>query len=154
RACRAAEPRIPAPVRAGSWQRRDEPSFRPMRPRFFLLVAALLSLPPLSSALADDAPSRVRELEDEAKALAPLVHTALARAFLAAVPRLPSISPRTVYRDSARTRAWSAREAQQLPDTLRAKLVARTLDERFYYDTRYGSPLAYVRALEILGRHG
>jgi SAM-dependent methyltransferase len=59
-----------------------------------------------------------------------------------------------VYRDSARTHAWTAREAAALPDSVRARLVPRTLDEAFYYDTRYGSPLAYVRALEILGEHG
>jgi SAM-dependent methyltransferase len=103
---------------------------------------------------AADAPSRVQQLQDEARALGPLVHTALARDFLDAVPRLPHVEPRTVYRDSARTHAWTAREAAALPDSVRARLVPRTLDEAFYYDTRYGSPLAYVRALEILGEHG
>jgi SAM-dependent methyltransferase len=103
---------------------------------------------------AADTPSRVQQLQDEAHALAPLVHTQLAREFLGAVPRLPHVAPRTVYRDSARTHAWTAREAAALPDSVRARLVPRTLDEAFYYDTRYGSPLAYVRALEILGEHG
>ena len=117
-------------------------------------ILALLALAPLNAPRAEDAPSRVRELEAEARALAPLVKTKLARDFLAAVPKLPGVSPRTVYRDSARTHAWSAREAAALPDSVRAKLVPRTLDETFYYDTRYGSPLAYVRALEILGLHG
>ena len=103
---------------------------------------------------AADAPSRVQQLQDEARALRPLVHSALARDFLHVVPRLPHVEPRTVYRDSARTHAWTAREAAALPDSVRARLVSRTLDEAFYYDTRYGSPLAYVRALEILGQHG
>ena len=119
-----------------------------------LLATALLALVLAPVALADDAPSRVAELQAEAKALAPLFKTPLVRDFLAAVPKLPSVEPRTVYRDSARTRAWSAREAAQLPDSVRAKLVARTLDEHFYYDTRYGSPLAYARALELLGGRG
>ena len=114
-----------------------------------LAVVAACATP----ALGQDSTSRVVQLQKEAKALAPLVQTSLAREFLAQVPRLPSIAPRTVYRDSARTRAWSAREAGTLPDSVRAKLVARTLDEKFYYDTRYGSPLAYVRALELLGFH-
>jgi hypothetical protein len=103
---------------------------------------------------AGDAPSRVAQLGDEAKALAPLFKTPLVREFLAAVPKLPSIQPRTVYRDSARTHAWSARQAEQLPDSVRSRLVPRTLDEKFYYDTRYGSPLAYARALEVLGQNG
>jgi SAM-dependent methyltransferase len=103
---------------------------------------------------AEPAPSRVQQLQAEAKTLAPLVRTPLARDFLAAVPRLPSVQPRTVYRDSARTRVWTEREALALPDSVRAKLVSRVLDEKYYYDTRYGSPLAYVRALEILGQQG
>ncbi len=105
-------------------------------------------------ALAQDDSSRVTKLRQEADALAPLVRTPLARDFLAAVPKLPRVAPRTVYRDSARTRAWSEREALALPDSVRAKLVPRVLDEKYYYDTRYGSPLAYVRALELLGRNG
>jgi hypothetical protein len=113
-------------------------------------VALLL----FSVAHAAAAPSRVQQLREEARALAPLVHTALARDFLGAVPWLPHVEPRTVYRDSARTRAWTAREAAALPDSVRSRLVPRTLDEAFYYDTRYGSPLTYVRALEILGEHG
>ena len=117
-------------------------------------MAVALALAACSVALAADAPSRVEELQAEAKALAPLYKTSLVRDFLAAVPKLPSVQPRTVYRDSARTHAWSAREAEQLPDSVRAKLVPRTLDEAFYYDTRYGSPLAYSRALELLGGSG
>jgi hypothetical protein len=117
-------------------------------------LSVVLVLVQFSVAHAADAPSRVQQLQDEARALAPLVHTALARDFLGVVPRLPHVEPRTVYRDSAHTRAWTAREAAALPDSVRARLVPRTLDEAFYYDTRYGSPLAYVRALEILGEHG
>lgn len=107
-----------------------------------------------SARAADTAPSHLATLAAQADSLRPLVRTALARDFLAQVPKLPRIAPRTVYRDSARTRAWSTREAAALPDSTRAKLVPRELDERFYYDTRYGSPLAYARALEILGEHG
>ena len=120
-------------------------------PKVLIAICALAASLP---ALAADAPSRVEELRAEAKALAPLYKTSLVRDFLAAVPKLPSVQPRTVYRDSARTHAWSAREAEQLPDSVRAKLVPRTLDEAFYYDTRYGSPLAYSRALELLGGSG
>lgn len=126
--------------------------------RLLLMVhcaAAVLLARPVAAGAADaPAPSRVQQLQSEARVLAPLVHTPLARAFLSAVPRLPHVQQRTVYRDSARTRAWSAREAAAFPDSVRARLVPRTLDEAFYYDTRYGTPLAYVRALEILGQHG
>lgn len=115
-------------------------------------IAALLLV--AHDASAEDAPSHLTTLAEQSRALQPLVRTELARDFLAQVPKLPHIEPRTVWRDSARTRAWSASEAAALPDSVRAWLVPRTLDERFYYDTRYGSPLAYVRALELLGEHG
>ena len=118
------------------------------------LAATTAAFAPAAPTDADTAPSRVAELQAEAKALGPLFKTALVRDFLAAVPKLPAVQTRTVYRDSTRTRAWSAREAAQLPDSVRATLVPRTLDEKFYYDTRYGSPLAYARALEVLGTHG
>ena len=84
----------------------------------------------------------------------PLVMNDLTRRFLAATGELPHVTTRTIYRDSARTRAWSAREFAALPDTQRARLVPRELDEAFYYDTRYGTPLAYARVLEILAANG
>jgi hypothetical protein len=110
--------------------------------------------PATSQDTSNVAPSRVTQLQEEAKALGPLYRTPLVRDFLAAAPKLPRVQPRTIYRDSTRTHAWSAHAAALLPDSVRSKLVARTLDEQFYYDTRYGSPLAYARALEVLGESG
>src|SRR5262249_3517744 len=49
-----------------------------------------------------------------------------------------------------RTRYWSATEAEALPAEVRDSMLTRTLDESFYYTTRYGSPLAYLRPLELL----
>src|SRR5512134_3146519 len=60
-----------------------------------LALVALAAVP----ALAQDSTSRVAKLQAEAKALAPLVRTPLARDFLAAVPKLPRVAPRTIYRD-------------------------------------------------------
>ena len=100
------------------------------------------------------APTRLERFREEAAALQPLVSQDLTRRFLAATAHLPSVTTRTIYRDSARTRAWSAAEAAALPDTQRARLVPRELDEAFYYDTRYGTPLAYARVLELLAAHG
>jgi hypothetical protein len=120
-----------------------------------LLAASLVcAAPARAQGAARDTTSRVEQLQGEAKALAPLFKTPLVRDFLAAVPMLPGVQPRTVYRDSARTSAWSARQAEQLPDSVRSRLVPRVLDEKFYYDTRYGSPLAYARALEVVGQNG
>lgn len=99
-------------------------------------------------------PSRLDRFAEEVKALEPLVAHNLTRRFLAATTGLPRVATRTIYRDSARTRAWSALAHASLPDTQRARLVSRELDEGFYYDTRYGTPLAYARVLDILAQHG
>jgi hypothetical protein len=104
----------------------------------------------LAAAPAPDDTSAVAELQREAQSLAPLATTQLGRRFLAGTDALPHVAPRTVFYDSTRTRYWSASEAQALPPAVRDSMLTRTLDESFYYTTRYGSPLAYLRPLELL----
>ena len=41
-----------------------------------------------------------------------------------------------------------------IPQEMRDTLVTRTLDEQFYYFTRYGTPLAYSRPLDLLAAAG
>jgi SAM-dependent methyltransferase len=94
------------------------------------------------------------DLRRQALALLPLVRSEPARAFLQAVPSLPHIEPRTVFHDSTRTRYWTAAEAAALPEPQRGRLVPRSLDEDFYYLTRYGSPLAYARGLDLAAAQG
>lgn len=122
--------------------------------RWFLVVMLAASPALAADATAPDSASPVARLQAEAAALRPLFRTAVVGSFLDAAAKLPRIEPRTIFCDSARTRCWTSAEVEALPDTLRARLVERTLDERFYYDTRYGSPLAYARALEILAQAG
>ncbi|MBC7806800.1 MAG: hypothetical protein H7145_11680 [Akkermansiaceae bacterium] len=45
-------------------------------------------------------------------------------------------------------------EADKMDAARRKSLTAVTIGESFYYNTRYGSPLAYARPLEILGESG
>lgn len=120
------------------------------------LALALALLAPIARA-AEPTPAAlaaVAKLRADADSLRPLVRSPLARAFLAATADLAPGSARTVWRDSARTRWWNDRDARALPDSVRAKLVSRDLDDSFFWNTRYGSPLAYTRALEIAARHG
>jgi hypothetical protein len=126
-----------------------------MRPSGFVLLALLVpSLAAAQPAAPADTLTPVQQIRADAKALAPQMPSTLARRFLAAAEALPAIAPRTMVRDSAGRNWWNEAQAASLPDTQRARLVTRTLDERFYYNTRYGSPLAYARALEVLARHG
>jgi SAM-dependent methyltransferase len=117
-----------------------------------LLIIALAS--PCAAIAAPADTTALGLLRADADSLRTLVRSPLGRAFLAVTAELPRITPRVVWRDSARTAAWTDAEAGSLPDSLRSRLVSRELDESFYWNTRYGSPLAYVRALELLSENG
>jgi hypothetical protein len=73
---------------------------------------------------------------------------------LRAASDLPAVPPRTVYREAATGTYYSQKEAERLSEDRRQKLVPIPLDESFYYNTKYGCPLAYVRPLELLGQAG
>jgi SAM-dependent methyltransferase len=86
-------------------------------------------------------------LKSEAAALEPLAKTPLSKSFLSAVPRLPAPGKRTVFQDTGTKKYFAGQDEQ-------SSRKAIELDDRFYYDTKYGSPLAYVRAMELLGEAG
>ncbi len=119
-------------------------------------VAALAWRPaearPLAAAA--DTSTTLRELRDQARALGPLFAAPLVHDFLAGAARLPTVAPRLVAFDSSRTHYWDARDHAALSDAEKAPLLTRTLGESFYYNTRYGTPLAYARPLEILSEAG
>jgi len=99
-----------------------------------------------------EAPSAVDLLREQAAAVAPLVGTPLSRAFLGAVADLPPVeTPRVVYYNRETRDAVTEAEAAALDDSVRAAYERRELDDHFYYFTRYGTPLAFVRALELTG---
>jgi hypothetical protein len=119
-------------------------------------LAALLLLLVASPAYASSGEDTTATfaLRAEAKAAKPLAHSNPGKAFLDATRSLPHVTPRVVWVDSSRTHAWTDAEARSLADTTRARLVRRERDEFFYYNTRYGSPLAYLRPIELLAAHG
>ena len=100
------------------------------------------------------APTVVDALRAEAAAVRPLVDSDLARAFLDATAALPAVQPRTVWGTADRSRWYTAEQAAALGEAERAALTERTLDEAFYWNTRYGSPVAYARAIDIAAHHG
>jgi len=123
-----------------------------VRSALFALLIALAATGIARAEVADT--TALGRLRADAVSLRPLASAPLTRAFLEATALLPRVSPRVVWRDSARTRAWTDTEAALLPDSLRTRLVRRELDETFYWNTRYGSPLSYLRPLEILAANG
>lgn len=123
-----------------------------------LLAAALVAhaapAPASAPSAAADTSTTLAALRDEAKALRPLFQSQLVTAFLDGAALLPSPGPRTIWFDSSRTHYYNAKAFAALPETARARHITRTLGESFYYNTRYGTPLAYARPLEILASHG
>jgi SAM-dependent methyltransferase len=101
-----------------------------------------------------ESPSGVELLRREAVALGPLVESKLGKSVLAATPDLPAVTPRTLYVNEAKRRYFTEAAAKSLGQEARRKLTRLPVDESFYYNTKYGSPLAYVRPVELLGRAG
>lgn len=90
----------------------------------------------------------------EANGLLPLVKTDLGQRFLRATDSIPNVATRTIYRDDNRREFFSPAEAEKLPAERRMRLAVLQHDEERYYYTRYGSPLANVRALELAAQYG
>jgi SAM-dependent methyltransferase len=98
--------------------------------------------------------SVVKGLQAEARSLASMVSTKLANDFLNATRYLPNISPRTIYQDPQTRGYYSKDQAERLPAEQLKALLPAQIDEYRYYHTKYGSPLAYVRAVELIGQNG
>lgn len=96
----------------------------------------------------------LQRLADEAAALRPIAVSGLTLRFLDAARALPAIGTRSVYLNEVTREYFSPAERDRLPEAQRAKLVAIELDEYRYYYTKYGSPLAYLRPLEVAAAHG
>lgn len=108
-----------------------------------------------SSAPAKEAPSAstiIAQMNDEAAALRPLYPAPIVQKFLDAVKTLPAVKQRTLI--------WNrdARQARLVPPgpvpTTQPGERILELPEQYYYTTRYGTPLAYARPMQILGDAG
>ena len=113
----------------------------------FLSSAAPESDPP-------DGAEGVVRLRQEARALEPLVTSTVGRSFLQATPRLPAIAPRKLFFDEAKKTYRTEADAASLSEKERTALKPFPVDESFYYTTKYGSPLAYARPVDLLGDNG
>lgn len=99
------------------------------------------------------APAPIETLRAEALALAPLVETPLARRWLARAGELKEPETRVVFRDRSGD-YLSVRRAATLSKEIKGEMRRVRVPAAFYYTTRYGSPLAYARILDLAARHG
>jgi hypothetical protein len=124
--------------------------------------ASSASAPPLPPALARrlDGGTVVEQLRAEAAMVMHTVECDATRRLLINTSWLPVVESRTVHRD-AKTGAvvshatWEALSKTDRADpspTDRSAYAPLELDEEFYYYTRYGSPLAYARPLDLIAK--
>src|SRR5207253_2358590 len=123
---------------------RDDPAMRRLRD------LARASSKPAASARAELA--GVDAIRREAGDMELLVQSDLARAFIHATADQPTIAPRTIYRTNDRSAYYTARQVAQLGQEQKKDLTAVTVGEQVYYTTKYGTPLAYARPLDLLGQ--
>lgn len=118
------------------------------------LLAAPPSSAPAPAASAPAMPAGLEKLRAESLALGPMMRQALSRDFLAAVATLHPIPPRRIYRDPATKKFYSKADLFTFKPAERRKFESQVVDETLYFNTRYGTPLAYARPLELLGAAG
>ncbi|NNF05302.1 MAG: hypothetical protein HKN21_00945 [Candidatus Eisenbacteria bacterium] len=94
------------------------------------------------------------KLKAEAQELRGLFTTELSQSFLEATNFLPEPSARTIMYNKAERKAYTlAQTATMNPHDLHG-YEEEVLEPTFYYNTKYGTPLAFCRVVEILGSHG
>jgi hypothetical protein len=104
---------------------------------------------------AQDDSTAVEYLSIEARALMPLVTSQPAKKFLDAVKDLPTpTEPRVAYINRTTHSVKSAMEYHELSDSAKTGYERREFDDVYYYYTRYGTPLAFVRPLDLVGNAG
>ncbi len=104
---------------------------------------------PIEARRADTA---LGQLRLEAKDAEPLVTTAFAKRFLAATEKLPPVKTRKLYHTKDKKRFYSQKEHDGLDAAAKAELTMIEIDEEIYYNTKFGSPISYVRALDLLAK--
>jgi SAM-dependent methyltransferase len=114
----------------------------------FLLALCLCALPRAAEA------ATAAELVAQAQTLAPLVKQDVGKEFLSATAQLPTRAPRDVYTDAKKRLSMTPTQWAALPDAEKNTYAKATHNEAFYYATYYGSPIAYVRALDVAGQFG
>jgi SAM-dependent methyltransferase len=121
-------------------------------------LAAASLLTPTQSVRAQEKPAAdapaaitgVARIRQDAAALRPYFKTPLALRFLDATADLPTVPARRIYIDSAAKAYVSEEAAAKRSDADRAKLKPVDINETVYYGTKYGTPIAYARPLEVL----
>jgi hypothetical protein len=118
---------------------------------FASLALVLLLQPP--AAEAPQVPPTEQMLQ-EAALIGPQATSSFAKQLLAGYGCLQPITPSVAYVNKETRAAISSEEAAKMTEAQLAGYAKKDIDDAFYYFTRYGTPVAFVRPVEILGQAG
>jgi hypothetical protein len=96
----------------------------------------------------------VRQLMAEADTLSSMAQSDLAKNFLRATRSLPAVGVRKAWQRPNNQTYVAQSKYAEIAEIERNKLVVVELDEYRYYYTKYGSPLGYMRLLEVAANNG
>ena len=121
-------------------------------PALKIVLAASLCIASISSAQDKSSePTTLETIYAEASAHSPHVGSGVAKRFLKSANDLPVIDPpRTIYVNPETREAITANEYEELDEESRGAFEAKEINEKTYYLTRYGTPIAYARALDFV----
>lgn len=119
-----------------------------------IVALALAQTPAPASQPESPTNNALAKLRLESEALMPLIKTPWVKQFAAGVTRLPVIGLRKVYEDEKERKFYNHNQFYSFSTMYQNKLIPNKLNDFDYYYTRYGTPLAYARPLDILGQHG
>lgn len=125
----------------------------PFKLVIFVIFFSHISLSPFAQEAVDS--SIIGRMKKDAAGLLPLVSSDVAKQFLGAVAHLPKVTPTSSgYYHRAKREILIESDYLARPESLKTGFEKREFNEQFYYYTGYGSPLAFVRALDLAGQNG
>ncbi len=128
------------------------------RTRQVLLAGTAILI--LQGALDEDEPpatsqdAAIAELARQAEAIRAFTGTDAVREMLAEVKNLPAIETRIIWFRRVPRAALNDDQYQSLPESEREGFEQLEFDTQRYYETFYGTPLASLRAFDLLAKHG
>ena len=90
----------------------------------------------------------------EAAAVRPLLTTDCARSFVDATAAVPLVVPRILYSDADQSHWYTLGEKLALGLDAQLGFKKHEFDGTFYWNTRYGTPVAYARAIDLAAQRG
>ena len=98
--------------------------------------------------------STTDQMKQEAEAIGTHAPAPFAKSLLAGFGCLQTPRPMVIHYNKDTRTAITAAEASKMTEEQLKGFQKKDIDDQFYYFTRYGTPVAFVRPMEIIGESG